>query len=236
MESEFATMADPVEVEWSTWTPAVGVPIPDEVLSGWTAFDSAFVPASPDAELAWASVHSVLGLLGDGKPKFSMVMSELEGATGPDLTFVVDKSGREGLLARWRTRTAKGIEPQLSVLLTRETGESEPSEITIWLDTGAKEGGQSTLRWRRDASWKFGQTEQLQADVDVADTSDAAQTGAVIIAGLWWPFAEEKYVDKAGRWANSETRVEPSNAGLELKDRSIDQVLSDTHFPPRLTL
>jgi hypothetical protein len=244
VDSEMMTLAGPVEVAWASWTPSTRSPVPSGFISEWKAFDYAVLGQPDDVERTWSAVHGVLNVFQPtGTDVIQMVMTELEPRTedGLDVTCVVrlDAVEREGLVFRWRTQTEGGLAPQVTLRMSRESGDTGPSEIVMWLSSGANEAEGETIVLRRIANeWSMHHEMQIgEFAIANAPSTEAKIVASILIENLWVPYQGAAYLERFGTIRDeSKTGVSPAHIGLSLEDRAIHQVMSDTVFPPRFQM
>lgn len=178
--------------------------------------------------------------------------------TRMDLTFLVSSEGSErfeGFACRlYRRLDEEGVTPVVTVLLVREPeGGSTPSRIVVWAAPGFEEPDAVTALFeRRDSRWRQGIASGLSLPLgdDLGDepgdnypsTEEEAAgevVAQVLTESIWKRFAGDAYLEspQSGSMANEAGPEDvPRALGLEVEDRMIDQVYSDTKFPPRADL
>ncbi len=243
LDSELMPFVDPVVVPWATWTPSDVSPLPPLFTDQWKAFDYAVLSGMDDVERTWSAVHGVLNLFQpSGTDALAMVMTELEPKPeeGLDITCVVslEAPDREGLVFRWRALTARGLTPQVTVRMSRQAGESGPSEIVMWVSAGALEAEGETITLKRiSGEWSMRHDARIgNFELEAAPGSEAKIVAELLTEHLWMPYQGPAYLERFGEPHDPKLGVAPVNAGLKLQDRDISQVMSDTVFPPRFQM
>ena len=198
-------------------------------LKGWVAFDARGIHDLGTRESVWQAVAAVLAGLND--PAAVMAQAELE--PGPssawNLYFLVHgTTEREAVL--WRFSRAKSPgELVLNVMVERGGG---GESIAMWLSTGVSAPASRSWQWL----WPNGDC-QLRSDEGLVfpktSIEDAACTVSfsVLKSVLLDAHSGQSYL--AAPDVQTPTDYWPDD--LPKRDRQINEVFSDSVFPPRMT-
>ena len=249
---------EPYRPVWADWTPAGPTQATPEGLEGAVrAFDYWEVDDTRVIEEVWGAIFPVLDNLrgsveADGRRQTLDLMlaaiepgQRQERATRMDLTFLVSAGDRpfEGFACRLYRPLDDGATPAVTLLLLRDpSGSERPGRIVLWAAPGFEEPAAMTADFRRRAE---GWSQRTSGGLTLPDDSpaetyeelpDGKLIAGVLTNGVWKRFAGKAYLESPQSGARSE-RARPEGIaealGLEVGDRSIDQVFSGTVFPPR---
>lgn len=239
---------------WKDWTPNEESAMPDLSASA-TAFDYWQVTDEEYLETVWAAFFALLSEArsmvspADYDPTFRMLMTVLEPeiAAGPrrlDITFIAAKSGSEvlweGVAFRLWRELPSGATPAVSILLRRSEGGAEsPDEALVWFHSGYDEASSMSMRLAHErGNWEMFSGPGIATTAGTAMDGEADALGAVLLQSFWAPIVGSAYLETPieVREKREPTPAPlPVAAGLELGDRDIEQVFSDSVFAPRLT-
>jgi len=223
---DYWEVADPAVVEevWSALFP---------VLDG--------LRARSGSEAQRESMQLLLEAIEPGRPDESTRM---------DLTFLVSSREAdrfEGLACRlYRRLSGPDVVPVVTVVMLRDPERaSSPSEIWVWGSPGFEEPAAVTALFSRERSeWRQTLVSGLSfPDVEDRPALEGGESGAVIARlltdAIWDRFAGDAYLKSPQSGSTSE-RARPERVsralGLRVEDRTVQQVYSDTEFPPRADL
>ena len=242
----------PLTDVWRDWQPAIGPSTPVEFAAQASAFDYWQITDEAYLEEAWTAMFAMLTEFraqsrGSYDETFRTLMTVLEGDEGSrrfDVTFVVSRPGAEpmweGLVARVYRELPDGGAPGVSVLLRRPEGAGdEPAAMTLWLFSGFSEAPSLTVALdRAGANWSARVAPGITLRTPEALADDETLVATVLQETFWRRLVGRNYMesDISRRDAIEPTPgPQPVAAGLELGDRDIEQVFSDSVFAPRLT-
>lgn len=243
----------PLTAVWSQWTAADGPSTPFALPATASAFDYWQVTDQDFIDDAWGAIFAVVGQIRSLAPPqysetFRTLMTVLEESEGPrrlDLTFATSRpsTGRmwEGIIVRVYRELPSGAAPGVAVLLRRwEGGAAEPESVSVWFYSGFVEAPSLSATFEPTGntwSTRLGPGVTLERGELIEHDSKVLAT--VLTQTFWQPFAGTAYMETklARRDAPIPTPpAQPVAGGLELGDRDIDQVFSDSVFAPRLTI
>lgn len=219
---------------WESWTPSESW-VPAE-LDDWIVFDRYRLDESEELETVWSSIFGILSGVRnqlkseDAHASTRAVMALLEPTedTVFELLFVASTTTeREGVLLRGRHRS----EPtRLSLLLAREQGGFGPANVQGWFVPGFEEAPVLEISLERvDRQWVYETMVGREQPSRVTHPDGAASlVASVVQEGLWSPWVGSSYSSLKGR--DKPESIE----GMTARQRSINEVLSDTVFAPRL--
>ncbi len=246
---------------WREWTPTPRDGLqtaPDGLDESTRAFDYWRVGEEARIEGVWSAVFPVVDALRgessgeSGRETLDLMLEALEpgredGRTQMDLTYLVgsdEKRAFEGFACRLYRRLEAGATPVLTIVLLRDSEQAaSPSRIAVWAAPGFREPASMTAHFRRSGSdWQIALADGLEFPSRSVETDGSSESGRLaanlLVDEVWEPFAGRAYAD-ATRERESEARdggrtdgVDEA-LGLEVRRREIDQVYSDTEFPPR---
>ncbi len=201
-------------------------------LDGWVVFDARGVESAATREFTWQAISAILAGFAD--PAMRMVQAELEPAPEVvwDLYFLVNKAQqREAVL--WRmVRSSSPGELKLNVFVERKVGTKTPDRVSLWVSTGVSNPTPVTLLYGKQNGcttyFASGITNPNTATED--DTCQLAHD--VLVALLFTSVSGAGYLEDL----DVETPTHHTHPDLEVRDRQIDEVFSDSAFPPRWTL
>ncbi len=237
---------------WENWTPSEGPSTPS-YSSRATAFDYWQITDADYIDTAWAAVFAVVQFArNETDPAFedtyrtlmTVLEDDTEGERRFDLTFVAAAPGSntswEGVIARVYREKANGAAPGIAVELRRpEGGAQTPTSANVWFFSSYAEARSVTLDVDKAAGgWDGTFAEGIVREGTRPLDADPAIVAVVLQQVFWTPFVASSYMDTTVERRDvplPTPRPHPVAAGLELGDRDIDQVYSDTVFPPRLT-
>ena len=253
--------SEPEGPVWRDWQPAPEASVvPEDLERSARAFDYWRVDDDQLIEQVWGAVFpvvdSVRSAIGDGERRETLdLMLEAiepgtrEQPTGMDLTFLVSKDGGaayEGVACRLFRRLDVGATPVLTVLMLRRSDQAPtPTRIIVWAAPGFREPPPMTASYRRDGEGR--QRWRRRVIGGLAFTAEAAEGGAddeaaplaaeLLTREIWERFAGRAYLqsDQSEEVAQGDRTAGPEAAlGLEVTRRAVEQVYSDTEFPPRV--
>ncbi len=242
---------------WRGLTPEESTPrTPDRLSSELSAFDYWRVDDAETVGDIWGAVFPVLQMLRtDASEKvrresLDLIMEAIEprdtsSRTRMDLTFVVgtdDATAYEGLACRFFRSLDNGGTPAVTFLLLNHPGRrSDPARILVWASPGFEGIERWTADFRRDGdSWSNVIVSGLHRPS--ARTLREAKRGGnqsvqlaarVLTRRLWTPFSGRNYTKTTSTSSSSDSDGLSEAMGLEVRDRRIPQVYSNTAFPPR---
>jgi hypothetical protein len=244
---------------WRDWRPREGAPVaPAELGESARAFDYWRVEDASLIGEVWSAVFPVVDAVrtetsaGGRRDTLSAMLEALEpDRRGPetrmDLTFLVSADNErpfEGFACRLFRRLEAGTTPVLTVLFLRPSeGSPSPTRIAMWAAPGFRETPDMTAHFeRRGDTWRTAVNDGLQFPGEAVETREDGEAGR-LAAGLltdqiWKRFAGKSYAESQRAGGEAEGDEESSAdvdaaMGLEVNRREIDQVYSDTEFPPR---
>lgn len=232
--NELQLLDDVDHAPWESWTP-VEPRMPSE-LDDWIVFDRYRLDESAELETVWSSIFGVLSGVRnqldneDAHASTRVLMALLEPTedTVFELLFVASTTGeREGVLLRGHHRS----EPtRLSVLLARDQGGFGPAKVQGWFVPGFEEAPVLKISLERvDRQWVYETIVGREQPSRVTHPDDAASlVASVVQEGLWSPWVGSSYSSLEGR--DKPESIE----GMQARQRSINEVLSDTVFAPRV--
>ena len=246
---------------WGEWEPAEGRPVRPAELGGRVqAFDYWQVDDAEVVEEVWAALFPVLDAVrGDVDRRgrrngFDLILEALEPAGGErgtrmDLTFLVSRSEEakfEGFACRLYRRLDAGATPAVTVLfLRRPDAATTPGRIVVWTAPRFREAESVTAIFERvESQWSRRLMEGLRfPDFDADEGASGGESGRlaarVLTRAIWKRFAGRAYLESSQSGRRSEEPNPEGVAealGLEVVDRRIAQVYSNTEFPPRADL
>lgn len=236
---------DPIDV-WSAWTPMAQVDsVPTSFKEQALAFDFWRIDDEPFRQQAWESTFTVLSILRQQALEdeaitsaITLLMSTFDPAypnTEVDVTFVLDKNhgSWEGVLVRlWMPYEQTTIGTSL-FLRRLSDGRPSPEDITIWGITGFEENRGFMATLEREGSLFITSDMEGQSPPHQANLSRAVF--ALLETSLWTPLTGNAYVE-----ARMEEDPKPTPqgfeaaAGLDLREREIEEMFTDSVFPPRI--
>lgn len=247
---------------WRDWEPEGGGSATPASFGGAVrAFDYWEVEDPAVIEEVWSALFPVLDGLrarsGSESQRQSVQLlleaiepGRAEKSTRMDLTFLVssrESDQFEGLACRlYRRLSDAEATPIVTVLLLRDPDRaSSPGEIWVWGSPGFEEPDSITALFSRDRSeWR----QALVSGISFPEAGDRPAlkggesgevTARLLTDSIWNRFAGDAYLNSPQSGATSERprpdRV-PRALGLPVEDRTVEQVYSDTEFPPRADL
>lgn len=162
-----------------------------------------------------------------------------------DVTFVVGREGEsryEGVACRLFRTVDNGGTPTVTLLLLRRADTaSTPARILVWASPDFREVPTWTADFRRrDDEWNHAVVDGLRSPsapelTEPPTTNDESTRLAarVLTRRLWDRFTGTQYAGSTRSSSFARPDGIDEALGLELADRRIDQVYSDTAFPPR---
>lgn len=241
---------------WEGWTPSQdGETHPAGLAERVGAFDYWRVDDRGLIRGVWSKLFPVLqGLQTDttdrrSRESMSLFLESMEpGDRSPptrmDVTFLVgdpDQEPLEGVACRLFRELEGGAAPTVTVLLLRRSGDqSSPGEIYVWAAPGFEQPSSVTAKfalaeegWRRSLGAGL-QLEEVDGSVSRGERVRLA--AEMLTESIWGRFAGNKYVsspDVAGAEGGRLPETVSRALGMDVTSRAIDQVYSDTEFPPR---
>ncbi|MEZ4459595.1 MAG: hypothetical protein R3E66_07655 [bacterium] len=219
--------AEPDRSPWRKQEPQAMQDRPD--LKEWVAFDARGVRDPETRELVWQAVAAVLAGLND--PAAVMAQAELE--PGPssawNLYFLVDgTSEREAVL--WRFSRAKSPgDLVLNVMVARGGGDES---IVMWLSTGVNAPSSRSWQWvRPNGDCELRSDEGLVFPKTPIQDAACAVSYSVLKSVLLDVQSGSAYLSAP----DAQTPTDHWPADLVRRDRQINEVFSDSVFPPRMT-
>lgn len=201
-------------------------------LEGWVVFDARGVESAATRELTWQAISAILAGFAD--PAMRMVQAELEPAPDVfwDLYFLVNKADqREAVL--WRmVRSSSPGELKLNVLVEREAGADTPDRVSLWVSTGVSAPTPASLRYERQNTCTTYFASGITTPSAEIQDNTCQLAHDVLVALLFTNVSGAGYLEDR----DVETPTHHTHADLEVRDRQIDEVFSDSAFPPRWTL
>jgi hypothetical protein len=231
---------EPKTPVWETWEPSPKPSVSEGALAGLHAFDYWQLSDPEFVESAWAPLSTLL----DAVRRRSEDDRVRDGATlmlealepGETSDFVVDAtfyvtSRREGVGLRFLHALEDGGSASVLVLMSRSAGASSaPDSIDVIAKPGyAEPSGFSVSLQRADGAWS--------ASVTTGEAIEQADLySGVLISQVWESLTGNSYT--SARLRADSTRAMPAPfrpaIGLEVSDRDIDRVFSDSVFTPRM--
>ncbi|MFB6350494.1 MAG: hypothetical protein ABEN55_10040 [Bradymonadaceae bacterium] len=247
----------PVLSDWKP-TPKARV-VPEGLGETARAFDYWRVVDRPTIDRVWGAVFPVVdsvraGLAdGDWRETLELMLTAIEPGsrerpTGMDLTFLVgrdDGAPFEGMACRLFRQLESGATPVLTVLMLRRSEQSaSPNRIVVWAAPGFREPPQMTAFFRRtegdSGTWRRRVTDGLafseSAESEASEDEAGPLVAKLLTDRIWKRFAGRSYLqsDLSEKVAQADRIAGPDPAlGLTVSRREIEQVYSDTEFPPR---
>lgn len=252
------TMGDEPSAPWAKWTATPGK-APHPVLAEINAFDYWQLHDQTFARELWAALFPILDTLRSHPDATEQTRRSLDAMlalmepgdsrSGPpismDVTFLVGEDGDgvfEGVLVRF-SRNIERTTPVLSMMLTRHGGDVSPTDVILWGDPAFQESSPFSARLTRSgSSLADGQrTRPVMLGAKRHEDLSSALAIDILSRALWPKLTQEAYLDSAlARHEKSGEESDPMPpgfepaGGLKLRDREIEEVLSDTAFPPSL--
>ena len=239
---------------WAKWTATPGItPHPPLAQDQTHAFDYWQLHDPTFARELWAALFPILdtlrshpGATAETKRSLDTMLALMEpgeeaNAIALDVTFVVganEKGAFEGVLVRL-SRDIEGTTPALSLMMTRHGGDVSPTEILVWGAPAFEESPPFSAHLTRSGSTLVDGQRARPVLLGAKQHRDLSSALAIdILAGALWPkLTQEAYLDST--LARHKKQVSPPPgfepaAGLRVRDRELEEVLSDTAFPPSL--
>ncbi|MFU8803425.1 MAG: hypothetical protein ACNA8W_06425 [Bradymonadaceae bacterium] len=246
----------PIDV-WRDWTPKSEVhSVPAALGDEATAFDFWRIDDDAFREQAWGAIFTTLGILrqearGDDtiEEAATLLMASIDPSDSTvelDATFVhgqgtADREGDwEGILIRIWT-PVESTTAGASLLLERfADGPESPSQITLWAVTGFEENPGFTARFgsprtRAALSLSHG-LQRTEAPEDTHPLEHAELVWTILEESLWKPLIHSAYLESQIRTGDDTSPAGfEKAAGLELREREIEEMFSGSVFPPRIS-
>lgn len=201
-------------------------------LEGWVIFDARGVEDPTTRELTWQAINAML--MGYSEPSMRMVQAELEPGEDVvwDLYFLVNLAAeREGVLWRMSRAQTPG-ELVLNVLVERQAGVGVPERVSLWVSTGVSEPTPASLRYEAQEECRTYFASGISVPSIQAEDDTCQLAHDLLVALLFTNVSGPRYLEDP----DAETPTHHTHADLEVRDRQIDEVFSDSAFPPRWTL
>lgn len=240
-------LEDPERItdKWSELTPVDQFITPQDFATGYHAFDYWVLDAQEDHEKTWSAFSATLDFLRTDSQfnatqhmTLNSLLASLEGAT-PQLDYTFFVAGQkpvEGLAIRYGRTHAEGATSSMTVVMQRgESSEEAFSSLWIWLDPGFSELPRITLfAVHSGTTWSALLIDGIFFTVDSNQSLDVTPV-LTVLQSLWKATLHSAYVERASE-PKDPPRLMPPALALSIHDRAIESVLTDTVFPPRLTL
>lgn len=237
---------------WLQWTPlAEPRPLPVGFTDHHLAFDRWTLDDEAAARL-WAGLFPVLDRVrheGDSEAIARTVQLMMEALEPGDhdifaeATFIRSADaggpGTEAVAIRF-ARDLGQASPQLIVVLARPLVDEEDGqmrEAVVWAAPGFEEAAPFTLHLRQDDGWQATLGEGLTWRDDAGQpVADAELIAAILGQPVWKQITGRAYLDATLRAAQGGQPPAPlaPALGLPQRERSLDQVMEATMFPPRM--
>ena len=243
---------DPVRASdlWGEWTAEPNYALPTDFEKRSAVFDYWAIEDDNQKEEHWAAMFSILDFLRSDarlddtkRLSLSSLMASLEGSdTQFDATFLVSRSSSnrwEGVVTRFAREVRGGREQRaglstITVFLERAEGEGDAfSRVWIWAQPGFLETPPFTLFIDRATGKSAVQSGVTQTRATDADTPSMRAVLDLLTASVWKPMTFGGYVETEHH--DAAPPLLDASLGMQVGDRDIDQVYSDTVFPPRFT-
>jgi hypothetical protein len=244
---------------WRDWQPREESPVvPEGLGESARAFDYWRVEDASVIGEVWSAVFPVLDAVrakttADGRrDTLNAMLEALEpdrrgSETRMDLTFLVSADEEwpfEGFACRVFRPLEAGTTPVLTVLFLRPSeGSPSPTRIAVWAAPGFRETPDVTAYFeRRGDTWRTAVDDGLQFPDEAVEAREDGEAGrlaaGLLVDQVWKRFAGKSYAESRRAGGESGDDQEASVGvdealGLEVNRREIDQVYSDTEFPPR---
>lgn len=223
-DSPLAGLAQERPSDWWRGLPDASVPVRPN-LENWHAFDARGVIDPESQETVWRGVSAVLaGVTYDAAV---VALAELEPgpATTLDAYFLVDVvAQREAVLWRWHSASGRTT---LHALVSR--GQGRPDEIDLWVVVGAQNIAPVHAAWRLGTECVSGAAAGAHAKLA---PSGACPVEASLLVGILFD-----RVSHGGYLEDPDAKTPASVLfnDLPASDRSIDEVFTNSVFPPRFS-
>jgi hypothetical protein len=234
---------DPVDV-WKDWTASSTVAsVPEALPSLAVAFDFWRIGDEPFRREAWEVVFTVLSTMrtladADMAEAMTLLMSAYDPAYAGaevDVTFVVDRSRSwEGLLIRLWTPfedTTLGT----TVLLRRHAdGPHRPLDILVWGVTGFEDNRGFTAHLEDNGTLGLWPGVVWPDAPPKTEEQVSKIVWLVFVESLWKPLTGNAYIESTLMTDGEGSKGFEEAAGLERRERLIEEVFSNSVFPPRI--
>lgn len=239
----------PARPVWEDWEPARVQPLSDQLLEPMAAFDYWQLDDPEFVEMAWAPVSTLLDSVRRQstdeavRDSATLMLEALEPGEGSrvlvDATFYVTER-REGVAVRFLWDDDGGGSAAVVVLLDRSAeGPTRPDRIRLFASPGYQQPSPFVVQLVRDsAGWAATlDAEAAEATRSLAGESDESGLYAdVLTTQLWAPLTGTDYASASRRTDDPQPVPSPFREalGLEVGDRDIDRVFTNSVFTPRM--
>ena len=250
--------AGPKSAVWQDWTPRTtrGL-VPEGFKAKVHAFDYWQIGDDQVVERAWSGMAAVLDYLrreglGERQKRTATVLLQAldgradDGRPRMDATFVVSadaEQSTEGVVVRLFRQLPDQVTPGIALYLERREGQGLGfGRAILWAEPAFEQAQPFTLRLEKteQVDWvahKFDGLRYPLSDVARGSLEGVAELSRDIFTRHFWkPFVGPAFVEAKSRAAEFEPIAEgPKPAlGMDLKERTIEQVYRNTVFPPRM--
>lgn len=239
----------PAHPVWEDWAPAPATSLPAETTEPMAAFDYWQLDDPDFVELAWAPVSTLLDSVRRQSPdeavrdSATLMLEALEPGEEPgvlvDATFYVTER-REGVAVRFLRNHHGGGSASVVVLLDRDAdGPTSPDRIRLVARPGYEQPSAFSVKLGRDsAGWAatFHSGGTHTDETSGGEIDEARLYADVFTAQLWAPLTGTDYASASRRTGDPQPVPSPFHEalGLEVGDRDIDRVFTNSVFTPRM--
>jgi hypothetical protein len=231
---------------WEDWAPDPSVSMDNDVLAPMQAFDYWQLNHSDYVEASWAAVSTLIDSVrrqsGDQSVRdaATLMLEALEPGEASDVlvdaTFYVTEA-REGVALRFLRELEGGGSASFVLMLDRSAGDApEPDRIRMFAAPGFAEPEGFEVAMRRGSNAWAAKTRASTEDAGRATIDEADLYASVLISQVWRPLTGNAYASATMRRAEVVELPSPFRAalGLEVGDRAIDRVFTNSVFTPRM--
>lgn len=220
------------EEDPAPWRSAAVVVMPERPpLNEWVIFDARGVEDPMTRELTWQAINAML--TGFPDPAMRMVQAELEPTEEVDwdIYFLVNQaSQREGVLWRMSRSEIPG-ELILNVLVERQVG-AVADRVSLWVSTGVSSPSAASVRYEAQETCQTFFASGITTPGTPVEDETCRLARDLLVVTLFTNVSGARYLEDP----DADTAIHHVQEGLERRDRTIDEVFSDSAFPPRWTL
>lgn len=233
---------------WSAWTPKASAALVPH-LAHTTAFDHWALEPS-EVEGVWQGVYPTLdalrlmkGIPQNVRTSIHALSAQLDPAQGAtlhvDVTFLANATELwEGVLVQLYSPRKRGAPAHLAMLIQRSEQARGAGRVTLWGAQGFEQSSAWTAQLipaQTQASVSVSSALEIAPAKAVETSSGIALMRKLMVSGVWPKVTGQAYLEPTiKRTTTRVARVDavPVAAGMPLKERSIEEVLSQTSFVP----